>query len=86
MASDSDDAIRHSRASESVSAAFIAAGIPSPPGDLAAIVTTYVKNSTKEIPHQPDYAYDAGQRRDLCAGWIGVRINQPAIAIMSSRT
>jgi hypothetical protein len=45
-----EDTIRNLKASESVVAAFQAAGIPSPPGDLAAIIGSYVKNATREIP------------------------------------
>ena len=47
--SESEDTIRNLKASESVVGAFQASGIPSPPADLAAIVTTYVKNATMGI-------------------------------------
>src|SRR5258707_9796572 len=47
---ESEDAIRNLKASESVTAAFNAVGIPNPPGDLANIVSTYVKSATRDIP------------------------------------
>jgi hypothetical protein len=48
--SESEDQVRHLKVSESVVSAFQAVGIPSPPSDLAAILTTFVGNSTKAIP------------------------------------
>ncbi len=46
----SEDAIRNLKASESVVAAFQAAGFSSPPGELAQIATTFVKSQTQQIP------------------------------------
>ncbi len=48
--SESEDGIRNLKASESVEAAFYAAGFPSPGGDLAAIISNYVKSETRGIP------------------------------------
>jgi hypothetical protein len=45
-----EEAIRHSKASESVVAAFQAEGFPNPPPGLAAIVTDHVNSATKNIP------------------------------------
>jgi hypothetical protein len=47
---ESEDAVRNLKASESVTAAFNAAGVPNPPGDLANIVASYVKSATRDIP------------------------------------
>jgi hypothetical protein len=48
--SENDDAVRNLKSSESVVAAFHAEGFPSPPGDIAAIITAHVKSSTRDIP------------------------------------
>ena len=48
--SDSEDSVRNLKASQSVEAAFSAAGVPSPGGDLAAIISNYVKSETRGIP------------------------------------
>ncbi len=48
--SESEDGIRNLKASESVVAAFQAAGFPSPGGELAAIISNYVKSETRGIP------------------------------------
>jgi hypothetical protein len=47
---ESEDAIRNLKASESVQAAFLATGIPSPPGDVAAIITNHVKGAIAGLP------------------------------------
>jgi hypothetical protein len=47
---ESEDMIRSLKSSESVLAAFQAAGFPSPPGDLAQIATAFVKSQTQQIP------------------------------------
>jgi hypothetical protein len=46
---ESDDAVRHLKASESVEAAFHAMGFPSLPG-LTALITDHVKGATQSIP------------------------------------
>ena len=48
--SDSEDSIRSLKASQSVEAAFQAIGIPSPPGDIANTISSYVKSATTNIP------------------------------------
>jgi len=47
---ESEDTIRNLKASESVQAAFQASGIPSPPGDVAAIITNHVKSAIQGLP------------------------------------
>lgn len=47
---ESEDAIRNLKASESVQAAFLATGIASPPGDVAAIITNHVKSAIQGLP------------------------------------
>jgi hypothetical protein len=47
---ESDDQVRNLKASQSVEAAFQAAGIPSPPGDIAAIITNHVKSEIQNLP------------------------------------
>lgn len=47
---ESEDQVRHLKASESVASAFQAMGMTSPPADLAAILTSFVSSSTKSIP------------------------------------
>jgi len=47
---ESEDTIRNFKASESVQAAFQASGIPSPPGDVAAIITNHVKSAIQGLP------------------------------------
>lgn len=48
--SENDDAVRNLKSSETVVAAFHAEGFPSPPGDIAAVITAHVKSSTRDIP------------------------------------
>ncbi|MHB8267422.1 hypothetical protein [Bradyrhizobium sp.] len=48
--SDSEDAIRHNKASLSVDAAFAAEGLGSPPSFLAGMVADYVNRATRDIP------------------------------------
>ena len=47
---ESEDQVRNLKASQSVEAAFQAAGIPSPPGDIAAIITNHVKSEIQTLP------------------------------------
>src|SRR4051794_16649230 len=47
---ESEDQVRNLKASQSVEAAFQAAGIPSPPGDIAAIITNHVKSEIQNLP------------------------------------
>ena len=47
---ESEDAVRNLKASESVEVAFSAAGFPSAPHDLAALVSSHVKSATRGIP------------------------------------
>jgi hypothetical protein len=47
---ESEDQVRNLKASQSVEAAFQAAGIPSPPGDIAAIITNHVKSEIRTLP------------------------------------
>jgi hypothetical protein len=47
---ESEDQVRNLKASQSVEAAFQAAGIPSPPGDIAAIITNHVKSDIQALP------------------------------------
>jgi hypothetical protein len=44
-----DGGIRNLKASQSVEAAFQAAGIPSPPGDIAAIITNHVRSEIQAL-------------------------------------
>jgi hypothetical protein len=46
---ENEDAIRNLKASQSVEAAFQAAGIPSPPGDVAAIITNQVRSAIQGL-------------------------------------
>jgi len=46
---ESETAIRSLKASESVEVAFSAAGFPSAPPDLAALIGSYVKSKTQGI-------------------------------------
>jgi hypothetical protein len=46
---ENDGAIRNLKASQSVKAALQAAGIPSPPGDIAAIITNHVKSEIQTL-------------------------------------
>jgi hypothetical protein len=48
--SESEDAVRHNKASLSVDAAFAAEGLGSPPAGLAAMVADYVNRATRDIP------------------------------------
>jgi hypothetical protein len=47
---ESEDQVRNLKASQSVEAAFQAAGIPSPPADIAAIITNHVKSEIQTLP------------------------------------
>lgn len=47
--SESEDTIRNLKASQSVEAAFNAVGIPSPPPDVAAIITSQVKSTVRGL-------------------------------------
>ncbi|MCA1515644.1 hypothetical protein [Bradyrhizobium sp. NBAIM01] len=46
---ESEDAVRNLKASESVQSAFLSVGIPSPPGDVAALITNHVKEAVQGI-------------------------------------
>lgn len=46
---ESEDTVRNLKASESVQSAFMAAGIPSPPGDVAAIIANHVKGTIQGL-------------------------------------
>ena len=48
--SDSEDAIRNLKATQSVEAAFSSVGMPSPPNDIAAIIVNHVKGMTRTLP------------------------------------
>lgn len=70
----SDDAIRNLKASESVVAAFQAAGFPSPPGELAQIATTFVRSQTLQIPINQVANMSAGSGQLGAAAAQGVNL------------
>ncbi|WP_298242025.1 hypothetical protein [uncultured Bradyrhizobium sp.] len=47
---ESEDAIRNLKASESVMAAFLAERVPTPPAEVAALITNQVKSAIKALP------------------------------------
>lgn len=77
---ESEDAIRNLKASQSVEAAFQAAGIASPPGDVAAIITNQVRSAIQglSIQHVANMSPGSGELATSAA----VAVNQ----FMSSLT
>ena len=73
---ESDDSIRNLKASEAAESAFQAAGIPSPPADLAAIVGTHVKGATRDIPlnQLANMAPGSGQLNASAVGAVNMLI------------
>jgi hypothetical protein len=74
---ESEDQIRNLKASESVDTAFRAAGIQNPPPDVAAIITTFIKNATKGIPisQLANMAPGSGDLGTLAARGVNLLVN-----------